>query len=379
MTGVRTAIVIGAGPAGLATAVALGKAGIQATVYERGAALSAAGGGLTLWPNGLTALASFGAAEDVRAVALASPGTAMRTAAGRLLSATTGPELDRIGGQGLALHRADLLAALAGRLGPGAVRFGRRCAGVRSGAHDATVVFEDGGEDRADVVIAADGIRSRLRADVDPRPLRYAGFAVWRATVHHPLPAAPGLLTFGGAHQFGIWRLPGDRVYWFASAPVADPARAPVRPPELFHTWHDPIPELLDVTTPAELTLTGAYDCPPLRAWHAGRVVLAGDAAHPALPTMGQGASQAFEDAAVLAAELGSGTELDTALHRYHRRRRRRARAAWSQARMLARVGAWRHPLACRLRDTMIASAPAGAQRRQLQRLFTTAGEEARS
>jgi 2-polyprenyl-6-methoxyphenol hydroxylase-like FAD-dependent oxidoreductase len=373
MSGIRTAIVIGAGPAGLATAAALHAAGIGVTVYERGPALSPAGGGLTLWPNGLAALASFGAADAVRERSLSSPGTAMRAAGGRLLSETTGPELDRIGGRGVALHRADLLAALATRLEPEAVRHGRRCVAVRNEPSRAVAMFDDGGEEAAELVIGADGIRSRIRADhVDGRPLRYGGFVVWRATINHRLPPAPGLLTFGGPHQFGIWRLPGDLIYWFASAPLTDPARAPVRPLQLFRQWHDPIAPLLDATTTEQITVSGGFDCRPLPTWHAGRIVLVGDAAHPALPTMGQGASQAFEDAAVLAGELRGSADVGAALRRYRDRRRGRARSAWSQARMLARLGAWRRPLACRLRDTMIASAPRSAQRGQLARLFAT-------
>jgi 2-polyprenyl-6-methoxyphenol hydroxylase-like FAD-dependent oxidoreductase len=372
MSTVREVIVVGAGPAGLATAVALRKAGIEATVYERGPALSGEGGGLTLWPNGLAALAAFDAADDVRARAAESPGTVMRSHTGRVLSATSGPQLDGIGGRGLALHRAELLAALAGRLDAGAVRFGMRCAEVRTDPAGATTVFDDGTQRHADLVVAADGIHSAIRTScLAGPPLRYAGFVVWRATVPFPLPPAPGLLTFGGPYQFGIWCLPGERVYWFASAPLAAGERPGPRPPGIFLDWHAPIPALMRATATADIVVSPGCDAAPLPSWHAGRVVLAGDAAHPSLPTMGQGASQAFEDAAVLARELGAGGDVEAALHSYRRHRRRRARAAWSQARMLARVGAWQHAPACRLRDTMIAAAPATLQLRQLKRLFT--------
>jgi 2-polyprenyl-6-methoxyphenol hydroxylase-like FAD-dependent oxidoreductase len=101
--------------------------------------------------------------------------------------------------------------------------------------------------------------------------------------------------------------------------------------------------------------------------------VLVGDAAHPSMPNMGQGASQAFEDAAVLADCLSAGRSVDTAVADYEARRRGRARAAWSQARMLARVGGWGNPAACWLRERMMSAVPRSIQLRQLGSLFTPA------
>jgi 2-polyprenyl-6-methoxyphenol hydroxylase-like FAD-dependent oxidoreductase len=326
-----------------------------------------------LWPNGLAALASFGADHPVRDRALAAPGMAMRSHTGRLLYELSGPDLDAVGGRGVAIERADLLDALAGMLGPDSVRLGVRCAGVRSAAGHASVALDHGDEVAADLVIAADGIRSRVRAAAGIRArLRFNGFTVWRATVPFPLPAAPGLLSLGGSHQFGIWKLPGGRVYWFASAPSQAGNHRPgrSRPPEVFARWHEPVADLLAATPTEQIVTTDIYDSAPLRAWSAGRVVLVGDAAHPSLPNMGQGTSQAFEDAAVLADELATAPDIGSALRNYHHRRRARARSAWSQARLLARLGNWRNPAACRLRERMIIMMPAYAQRRQLARMF---------
>ena len=373
MTGQRTAVVIGAGPAGLATAVALRRAGLHTIVYERQRALSTLGTGLTLWPNGLSALATFGADRPVRDRALASPGTAMRAADGRTLQLMSAGDLERAGGCGVALHRAELVAALAGLLPPGQIRFGATCVGVRTEHRAAVATFDTGDEVRADLIVGADGLRSRVRAACGlDRPLRHGGATVWRAAVHHRLAARPGLLTLGGPYQFGIWRLPGDQVYWFASAPTP-PGRhrsGDSRPPAEFAGWHDPIGALLAATPTEQIVVTDIYDSAPLPSWSRGRVVLVGDAAHPSLPHMGQGTSQAFEDAAVLADRLAAGPDLASALSDYHRRRRDRARSAWSQARMLARVGGWRNGVACAVRERAMAAAPAGMQVRQLQRLF---------
>jgi 2-polyprenyl-6-methoxyphenol hydroxylase-like FAD-dependent oxidoreductase len=222
-------------------------------------------------------------------------------------------------------------------------------------------------------VVGADGIRSSVRSGcgISAR-LDYGGFVVWRATIPFPLPPTPGLLTLGGPSQFGIWGLPDDQVYWFAStsAPAGVHQHGNSRPPELFSRWHEPIGALL-AATPADLiTVTDIFDCPPLSAWSSGRIVLVGDAAHPSMPNMGQGTSQAFEDVAVLADSLARGTDIGLALRDYETRRRRRARAAWSQARMLARLGSWRSGPAVWLREHMMTAVPQSAQRGQLERLF---------
>jgi 2-polyprenyl-6-methoxyphenol hydroxylase-like FAD-dependent oxidoreductase len=120
------------------------------------------------------------------------------------------------------------------------------------------------------------------------------------------------------------------------------------------------------------MTVTDIYDSPPLKHWHRGGIVLVGDAAHPSLPNMGQGTSQAFEDAAVLADCLDGERTIDAALTAYQARRRRRSRAAWCQARRLARIGGWRSRPACWLREQMVSGVPQYAQRGQLRRLFLT-------
>jgi 2-polyprenyl-6-methoxyphenol hydroxylase-like FAD-dependent oxidoreductase len=371
--GRRSAVVVGAGPAGLAAAIALRTAGFEPVVYERRADLGTDGTGLTLWPNGIAALACFGADRVVCDRALSAPGTAMRSSTGRTLYEMSGPTMDRIGGRGIAMHRGDLVAALADRLGRDAIRFGAACVDVRSERARAVAVFDTGEEVPADLVVGADGLRSKVRAACGlGRPLRYGGSTVWRAAIRYPLPDLPGLLTLGGPNQFGIWRLPGDRVYWFASIP-APPGRyrsGQSRPPAEFTAWHDPIGALLSATPTDQIIATDVYDSDPLPVWSRDRVVLVGDAAHPSLPHMGQGTSQAFEDAAVLADRLAAGPDIGTALQGYHERRKGRARSAWSQARMLARIGAWRGGFSCRLREMMMAAVPERLQAGQLHRLF---------
>src|SRR5437763_1882963 len=131
----RRAVVVGAGPAGIAAALALRRAGIEPLVLERSRALGEVGSALTLWPNAIAALEALGASEAVRAASAQCDGIALRTDTGEVLDATSGAEMKgSFGSSGYALTRAELLAALEGELGAEAVRLEARCTGFREDA-----------------------------------------------------------------------------------------------------------------------------------------------------------------------------------------------------------------------------------------------------
>ena len=222
----RSAVVVGAGPAGLVAAIALRRAGIDTVVCERLAATSDAGSGLTLWPNAMQALDHVGAADAVRRVGAPCDGISMQNARGRVLDRTPRALLEeRFGGTGAALHRGELLEALADVLGPGVVRFGAACVGVEQDAELASVALDDGTRLEADVVIGADGIGSLVRrALFGACALRYAGYPVWRAVTPFELAGAErtGTLTLGRGAQFGLFPMTRGRVYWFAALDAAE-------------------------------------------------------------------------------------------------------------------------------------------------------------
>jgi 2-polyprenyl-6-methoxyphenol hydroxylase-like FAD-dependent oxidoreductase len=384
---VAEGIVVGAGPGGLATALALRRAGIEPTVYERRADLTEVGSGLTLWPNAMRALGRIGAADAVRAVSAPAHGIAIRAASGRVLD-STGPELmrRRFSGGGAALHRADLQRVLADLLGRDSIRLGAGLTEVHADGSGLTAAFDDGSRAGAALLVGADGIRSTVRGAVlGDVPLRYAGYSVWRAVTHWALPGAVGSLTMGRGAQFGLFPMPGGRVYWFASLNLPERVGAQAggasgrdRLIAAFDGWHDPIPGVIAATDPEEIVATPIHDAAPPARRVGGGIALVGDAAHPATPALGQGACQAIEDAVVLGRCLERGGPVVDALAEYEELRVGRTNAMTRQARQMGAMGQWDSRVACWLRDRAIANTPERLRIRQLDWMFSFEPDAAR-
>jgi 2-polyprenyl-6-methoxyphenol hydroxylase-like FAD-dependent oxidoreductase len=367
------AIIVGAGPGGLSAAIALRRAGFETEVCEAAGELREVGSGLTLWPNALRALEFLGLGEALRANALPFDGIAMRRWNGELIfqvsAATEGL------GWSVALHRAELQSLLVGAVGASSIRLNARCVGVEDSGTTASVVLETGERLAGDVVIGADGLHSRVRcALIGPEPPRRAGYRVWRGVADYELSDRIGVTFLGRGAQFGMLPMSGGRVYWFASLntdpeePVPVSAQAHLDP--VFGDACHPIPEIIKATKDDSIVCTDIYDRKPLKRWSYGRVTLLGDAAHPSVPTLGQGACQAIEDAASLGNCLQGGDDIPAALLDYQERRVRRANAMIKDAWRIGQVGQWRNAIACHVRDWLIKAMPTSLRRSQLRSMF---------
>jgi 2-polyprenyl-6-methoxyphenol hydroxylase-like FAD-dependent oxidoreductase len=332
MTGmtVRKVIIVGGGVAGTATALALLNAGIEAEVYEAHASGGAdAGAFLTVMRNGMAALAGIGAAEAVEAVSFPARAVALLDAQGHRLGHRP------IEGPARSLTRAALYRALqelATTRGIG-VHHGKRMTGATNGPGGVEVSFADGSRATADALVGADGIHSRTRRLIDPdapEP-RYSGQHV----VYGYAPDNPAGLDLDEYHMihgsrafFGLTVPGGDgRTWWFARIHGEQPS-AGLSPDQ----WRDLTLEMCrDDATPAQalVAASGAnivgsdsYDIPTTPHWHNDRMVLAGDAAHAAVPAAAQGASMALEDAVALATALHDHDDPTIAFTAYEDHRR---------------------------------------------------------
>jgi 2-polyprenyl-6-methoxyphenol hydroxylase-like FAD-dependent oxidoreductase len=373
---IKHALIIGGGIGGLAAAIALRRAGIQATVYERADEIRAVGAGLALWANAVRALGRLGLGDAVRAIGVPEASGAVHSWRGETLIPMSSRDLEhKLGEISIVVHRAELQAILQGALDDDAVRLGARCTGFTQSRDGVTAQFADGTTASGDLLIGADGLHSAVRAQLfGARPPRYAGYTAWRAIApfdHARL--TPGE-TMGRGARFGMAPVGGGQAYWYATFNTPEGGRDSEgqRKPtllELFRGWHSPIEALIEATDEAAILRNDIYDRDPLPYWSVGRVTLLGDAAHPMTPNLGQGACQALEDAVVLADVLKEGGDVVAALRAYQSRRIERTAALVRQARQVGAVGQWSNPLACRLRDALMKYVVVRVQDRQMERI----------
>jgi salicylate hydroxylase len=357
--GQRRVLISGGGIAGLATALALLQRGIDVQVYERSADPPEVGAGLQLSPNGSRVLISLGLGPAMERVAWHTAGKEIRL----WNTGQTWPMEDlgvgsaaRYGAPYWMVHRGDLYGTLLDAVrerSPNAVRPGIRCIGIEQGEAAITMHLSNGGAASGDAVIGADGVHSRVRrAMFGASAPEYTGLMAWRGIA--PMARLPaGMRRSMGTHWIGTnghvltfplrrgeilnvvcvvarrdwclesWSQPGDAEEW-----AADLAG-----------WHEDVRTIVRaVEAPFKWALLSRE---PLRRFAQGRACLVGDAAHPALPLLGQGACMAIEDALVLARCLDdSATGVPDALARFESARVLRTaailRASAANARRLA-------------------------------------------
>jgi 2-polyprenyl-6-methoxyphenol hydroxylase-like FAD-dependent oxidoreductase len=382
----RLAAVVGGGIGGLAAAVALRSVGWDVTVLERAPELREAGVGIGLWPNAIHALESINAnlARALRQRWALQGTMGMRAVGGRWLVRLDGSWVEqRYGAPVVLVARPVLHTLLTGLVPEGAVRLGCTVGGAHR-AGPRAVVTGDGPAGRleiqADLVVAADGVRSALRTLVDPRAAaRYAGHTAWRALISSArVPQVTDSSdTWGQGGRFGYARMGDGCIYWFASARAAPDGV--LSPGELralcgrFAGWHEPIPALLAATPPAALVRHDVFHLnPPPRRLAAGRIALLGDAGHAMTPDLGQGACQALEDAAELAAVVAPAQPADipAALGRYDAARRARTLMIMHRSRSVARLAHLQGKMRCALRDHLMAAAASLPRNRALDEVL---------
>jgi 2-polyprenyl-6-methoxyphenol hydroxylase-like FAD-dependent oxidoreductase len=367
--------VIGSGIAGLALASGLQRAGWEAVVLERSADPQPPRSGLSLFGNGFRALDSLGLKAAVRAICADSAPyerSGIRTPNGRWLVKFAPAVSEDL----RAVDRTELHDVLLASLTPGTVQWGKRVTAVADGS----LKFADASLSTGSaLVVGADGIRSRVRASLpQDRGTRESGYGVWRAITSRPVPTNAGGETWGAGERFGIVPLRDGRVYWFA---VVAEARCETGQGALdeiaarFGSWHEPISELINATEPSAVNYLPIEELAhPLSSYVHGRTVLIGDAAHAMTPNLGQGANQALEDAAALCAVLtaqpiSGERELSVALRKYDGLRRRRTQRVARESHSIGIAAQWSHPLAVRIRDAALFTAPNWAFNRRTLRL----------
>jgi 2-polyprenyl-6-methoxyphenol hydroxylase-like FAD-dependent oxidoreductase len=358
----------------LSAAVALEAAGVEPIVCERAGDLASSGSGLTLWPNATCALDHLGVLDDILASAAPMARMGMRTWRGDVIFEDDIEPPNGVRHVAIGMRRRQLVECLA-RSVRGSIALGTQVTAFRESADGVDVTIAGGKTLHADVLVGADGIHSAVRAQVaSDDAARYAGYVVWRGIADGPFAGDTGCIWMGPGRQCGAFPVTGSCTYWFAAC-KASPAEAEAlltwsNARDSFSRWSHPIPHMIDATPEESIVRTAVYERAPLSRWSFGRVALLGDAAHPAAPTLGQGACQAIEDSVVLGLALSRHEDVPTALRSYESRRIRRANAFVLDARRAGSFGLWEHPVASWCRNAMMRMTPRRMRKRALAQMF---------
>ncbi|MGB0629609.1 MAG: FAD-dependent monooxygenase [Alphaproteobacteria bacterium] len=342
MTGLRIGI-CGGGVGGLAAAIALDKMGHDPAVFEQASRFTRIGSDVNLTPNAVHAVDRLGVGDVLRQ-------TAARPTFRISRIWDTGEETSRLpmssaaeekyGAPQLTIHRADLLKALEDRVPAERLHLGKKVKGIVNDTDRTAIEFDDGTTEDVDVIVGADGIHSAVRNALfgkdDPK---FTGIVSYRATFPRDRAGAiPNLDAFtkwwgpNPETQLVVFPLTrGEEIFVFATTPqdgwTEEGWTLPGDVDELrsmYEGFHPEARALLDACS--EVTKSALHVREPMEKWSACRATLLGDAAHPMVPFMAQGACMAIEDAVVLARAL-DGADLESApeaLRRYENARMER-------------------------------------------------------
>ncbi|GAA3737436.1 NAD(P)/FAD-dependent oxidoreductase [Salinactinospora qingdaonensis] len=375
---------IGAGIGGLTAAAGLARAGYEVEVYERASGLRPAGTALSLMSNALTALDTIGIKPDFEGRAVVFDSLRFLTRTGRPIRTMHFGEIAaEVGQPNLAIHRADLQQALLEQADGCKVEVGATATGFTRVGDEVRVDFQDGRQVYGDVVIGADGFNSAIRRGlVGAEQPNDAGYICWRATpqFRHPK-VTDGYAAhyWGRGQRFGLVDIGGGYVYWWATKNMpAAQARVWQGGKEaiarLFAGWAPEVRQTIEATPAETIHSVPEEDRPFLERWGEGPVTLLGDAAHPMVSSLGQGAAIAIEDGVVLAQCLASTDDVAGGLRAYEDHRRERARAIVEASRGLSRIEQLQHPLWTLGRRLYFQFAPERTFREQNQAALTFQG-----
>jgi len=382
----RRILIAGGGIGGLAAAIALARLGIEPEVLERSQFGEETGAGIQLGPNATRLLRELGVLDAVAQYAFVPQAIVVYDGVSgrKLTSVPLGQHAERrYGAPYLTLHRADLhagLRAVAESLSAITLCLGFDIVAVGALGGETVLRSIDGGEAKGDALIGADGLWSTIRSLVAPEAgLRFTGHTAWRTLLPRqnlPPPfAAPAV---------GLWLGPRSHlVHYPVRGGEALNIVAVTEGGDASQGWNHPgspsalLPHFVRWTKECRSLLEGAtnwrswslFRLASLHQWSAGRLVLLGDAAHPVLPYLAQGAALAIEDAAALASCLAGAESLPAAYRRYETSRRRRAAHVERLSRLLGQVYHLRGPLRL-VRNVILERGNPGAALRRLDWLY---------
>lgn len=373
-----TALIIGTGIGGLSSAIALKKVGWSVRLFEKADSLRVTGSGLSVMSNASAAMKRL-LDVDLELERFGAPirDFEIRHQSGFLLKRLPFQEIaEEQGAPSVCISRQQLQTALLDKLGDADFQLGKRFAGFEQNADAVQVHFEDGSQATGDILVGADGYHSAVREAMGVRSVvQEAGYICWLALVRYRHPqVTPGSVVhyWGKGKRVGIIDIGGGWVYWWGTANMSNHQAQQWRGSsadvaQVYAGWPEIVTDIMQATPDDAIISVDAKDRSFPQTWSNGRVTLLGDAAHPMLTSLGQGAGLSIEDAAVLGHVLANEPDHAAALRRYEAIRQPRAKTIVDASRALSEVEQYDRFVPRLKRDLSMWLAPAGAMRERLQ------------
>jgi 2-polyprenyl-6-methoxyphenol hydroxylase-like FAD-dependent oxidoreductase len=364
----RTALIVGAGIGGLATAIALRKADWQVRVFERAASPRELGFGLALAPNGMVALRHLGLADVVleRGFSPEWGRGEMRRPDGTVIKRAKFPMRDGLPGGPLVITlRPALHGALLQAVGSDAIALSTEATGFTS-RNGHAILHTTTGDIEGDLLVGADGFYSAIRRTMHASapPPRSSEIVAVRGAAdgsHEAMAGLGAVYYMGQGLEAFLVRASDTGVYWALSLAKELLPNPALRDPSAILNHMLPVMDATfrAVTTgTTEMRCDELFDRDPLPFWSRGVVTLLGDAAHPVLPHTGQGAAQALMDAVALGRAAASQESVESALAAYEQERRPGVANLLRQGRRTARLMRTTNVAACYARELALRAIP---------------------
>lgn len=361
----RSALIVGAGIAGLSSAVALRRAGWSVRIFERSSSPRELGFGLLVAPSAMAALRDLGLDSVVLSRSFTPIRGEARRLDGRLLRRGVMPGPEVLGGPLVVALRPALHGALLDAVGKDAIAVDRAAAGFTAIGDRVALHLSNGETVEGDLLVGADGVNSAIRRALHPneRPPRSSDIIAVRGAVHgavRHMGDQSVIYYFDRGVEAFLARASDTGVYWALSLARELVPGAERDPRHILATMMPRLDDTFRAIAGAtdDLRCDELFDRDPLPVWGTGRVTLVGDAAHPVLPHTGQGAAQAIVDAVSLGRTVADATDVAAALRAHEEDRREKTTALVAQGRRTARLMRSMNPVVCSVRDLAIQFVP---------------------
>lgn len=370
--------IIGAGIAGLTTAISLKQKGFDPILFESTPVIKPVGAGLALAANAMKAFKRLNIMDEIKKRGQLTTRFDILNRNGKIITKSDSTKLSLEHSiDNYAIHRADLLSILLSKIDTDKIFLNKKSVGFERNKEKVIVKFEDGTTHETKCLVVAEGIHSPIRQAILPNSKpRYAGYTCWRGVINNPnLKIKNSSETWGKGKRFGIVPIGDNKVYWFVciNAPQNSKKHKDYTIEDLkreFNAFHAPITTILSNTKSSEMIWSDIIDLKPINNFAFDNILLIGDAAHATTPNMGQGACQAIEDAIILANEMEKSTKPSVAFKTFEKKRIKRTHKIVNKSLFIGKIGQLENGLLIALRNFVFSIMPSSINNKQMKELY---------